>query len=196
MRHLLVCAVLLLVPEIAPAAYPCESGRPWTCFGSIEASFHLDGQTGTIGMEIFDNGDLLASATPGAKLLALGPPPTRSFYKGLPDAKISEGYAFAFFDYGFAYPLQALEQSYPGGSVPEKEVETHVLLESIEAKLVANTVSKDKVQYRLSTKSGEMVGFVDFSKKPALPDSFPFGEWKDRTLKSYATLGEARSARP
>jgi len=194
------CLMLFLMMSDAVAQYPCVMARPWTCFGSIELTFAANSETGTIGMQVFGNGDILLEARNKSgcqKALSLGPPPNRMLYKGVPDKEIQEGYPFIFFDYGFAAPVQALEKAYVDGplSVPEKEAKTRVTLEDkVEATLTARRISKDKIHFKIAMLGSDLEGFVDFERKARLPDSFELSEWKDRGLKTYATVGDARAA--
>lgn len=131
--------------------------------------------------------------TDDVKLLALAS--GRRLYQGIPDEEIRNGFPFMFFDYGFAYPLQALQRIYPTGlkSVPEIETETPVVLEKqILTTLVVKRLSNDKVQYKLVMPMMTIKGFVEKERKPALPDNYELDRWKDETLRGYATLGEAR----
>ncbi len=196
---------LCLLSESAVADYFCVKGHPWTCLGSIEVSFvgfRKTEKIGTIGVKIFDNGDVLAEASGGdlpssRQILILGPPPMRTFYNGVPDEELRDGNPFAFFDYGFAAPIQALESAYPGGpsSVPEKETETKVVLDpSFEGTLTSSRTPEGAIQYKIAIQAGIMRGVIDFSKPVALPDNRDFTNWKNRKLKSYATIGEARAS--
>jgi hypothetical protein len=200
-RETIFCLLLCLAIGGAAAQYPCVKAKPWTCFGSIEMSIASDTQTATVQMQVFDNGDMLAElgdkVTPNRKLLVLGPPPIRALYKGVADKEIQEGHPFIFFDYAFAAPIQALDSAYPNGpsSVPEKESETRVLLDGpVEATLLANKVSNNRIHFKIAMLNVVLNGFVDYARKAGVPDTFQLDHWKDRSLRTYATVGDARAA--
>ncbi|NJN48061.1 MAG: hypothetical protein HC808_18065 [Candidatus Competibacteraceae bacterium] len=181
------------------AQYFCAKDKYWSCFGFMEVSFAANGEEGRIRIIVFANGDLMAEANEGtsveAKLLALKS--GRRLFKGVPDEEIKNGFPFIFFDYGFAYPVQALQSIYPAGieSVPERQTKTSVVLEGQYAStLVARRVSGDKVWYKLVMPMMTMNGFIERAKKPPLPDSYKLVQWKDENLRMYATLAEARAA--
>ena len=184
----------------AAAQYPCVKARPWSCFGAIELTVVSDGESGMIGMQVFDNGDILAESrdktSAGRKLLALGPPPLKILYKGVPDKEIQEGHPFIFFDYGFAAPILALEQAYPDGpgSVQNPGTEKRVTLDGqMEAAVSADRLSSDRIHFRLTMPKVVLDGFIDYTRKAAIPDDFELEQWKDRALRKYANAGEARA---
>jgi hypothetical protein len=204
-QRVVVSLVLWLTMGVAMAQNPCIKARPWTCFTSIELTFVGETATGTIGMRVFDNGDMLLESRDKQsvvrKALALRHPHTRVLYSGVPDKEIQEGHPFIFFDYGFAAPLQALEMAYPNGlsSVPDKETESRVLLDNeVEATLFATRLPKERIHVRINMPKFALVqdGFVDYAKKSPLPDNFELDGWKDRSLRTYRTIGEARASAP
>ena len=204
LRRVGAFVALCLVMCAAAAQYPCVKGRPWKCFSSIELTLAGDGGTGEMGMRIFGGQDIMLEyrdkLSAARKALALGPPPMQMLYLGVPDKEIQEGHPFIFFDYGFAAPMQALESAYPEGplSVPEKETESRVRLDGeIDATLFATRLSGERVRFRITMPKIALVqeGVVDFARTLALPDTFQLDGWKDRGLRSYRTVGEARAAK-
>ena len=103
-----------------------------------------------------------------------------------------------FFRLWFCPSNSGLEMAYPRGplSVPEKETESQVRVDNEEAILLATRLSKDRIRFRMTMPKSALVqdGFVDFARTSALPNTFALDGWKDRSLRIYRTVGEAREA--
>jgi len=145
-------------------------------------------------MHVYSNGDLMVEASgkkDETKLLILAS--RKRLYSGVPDDEIKKGHSFMFFDYGFAYPILALQEAYPKGpaGVPEKEIEIPVLLEKEHAaKVIVRRLSSEKIQYKLTMpRNTLMEGFWEGRIRAPLADSLALQEWKDSDLKTFATLG-------
>jgi hypothetical protein len=184
----------------ASGQYFCVKEKPWSCLGSIEVSFSATEEAGLIRLHVYSNGESLAEASNAksgeSKLLILKP--HMRMYAGVPDDEIKSGSAFVFFDYGFAYPLLALQKVFPNGfsTVPEKEIVTSIVLEKDQVvKITARRISKHRINYRLVMKEQTLSGFWDSEKKSPLSDNFNTEQWEDNELRAYTTLGEARAFR-
>jgi hypothetical protein len=197
----IILLLAICFAQNAPAQHFCKQEKPWTCFGVTEVSFSGRDEAGLIRLSVYSNGDSLAEAKNAKagepKLLLLKT--QKRLYAGVPEDEIKRGRAFMFFDYGFAYPLLALQTAFPAGpsTVSEKETETSVLLEGEHAvKLMTKRVSAKRISYRFVMKGDlSMNGFWDAEQKPPLPDSLAMEKWKDSELRTYATLGAARAGK-
>jgi hypothetical protein len=196
--RLILLLLSICFAQNAPAQYFCKQEKSWSCLGVIEVSFSGKEDAGVIRLTVYSNGDSMAEAKNAkagdSKLLLLKP--DKRLYAGVPDDEIKRGHAFMFFDYGFAYPLLALQTAFPDGpaTVPEKETETPVLLEKEQmAKLTTQRVSAQRVNYRFVMKGDlAMSGFWDGEQRSPLPDHLSMEKWKDGELRTYTTLGAAR----
>jgi hypothetical protein len=67
-----------------------------------------------------------------------------------------------------------------------------VLLDNeTEAILRATRLSSERIHFRIAMPKFALVqeGVVDYSKTPALADTFEVDGWKDRSLRTYRTVG-------
>jgi hypothetical protein len=198
-------ALLAACAAGSAAAQFCVKEKPWTCFSSMEVGFTSKEGTGILRMHFYANRDLMAELSGTgigeSKLLFLAS--RKALYLGVPDDEIKKGSPFAFFDYGFAYPILALQEAYPKGisAVPEGETDTPVMIDQqFQANIVVRRLSSEKIRYRIVGRENDVItgmeGVWEAGRKNALPDDFVLQGWKDKDLKTYATLGDARRSGP
>ena len=203
MRFARISQALLIFAVMAMQyahAYGCDKKIPWSCFGSVEVS-SPGKDSGTARLHVYSNNEFMAEIVGGQvdRKLLVAQPYTRLYF-GVPDEEIKQGYAFAFFDYVFAWPLKALYEAFPMGpaSVQADTTDQGVLLEGkVEGKLSVRRITASRVGYRLALiGDGDfvMTGYWDSEKPTPLPNDFSLARWRGKNLETFKSLLEARNA--
>lgn len=182
--------------------------QPWACYGQIE--LRKAGAEEIVRMIRFSNGEFMAEIErQDGKKRFLGLRSGFALAFGLTATESLEPNRspFLFFDYGFALPVGALRDAFPGGpdSVPEGSTKKEVSLEKVDknfkAQVLLSTsrVGQGPISYQLTVNdranatTESFSGVLDPVSPAPFPDDYPLVGWKHPGSATLATLGEARA---
>ncbi|MBL8520340.1 MAG: hypothetical protein JNK75_06680 [Betaproteobacteria bacterium] len=193
----------LLAMQVGPSLGQsrCPNIKSWECYGAIEMRASTPEGAVVARITRYSNGEVQAEISgekPGDQRLLVVNPFTKMYF-GVAEREILGGYAFAFFDYGFAYPAMGLEAAFPQGpsSIPAPVRSRSVQIEGNKGEISVEPVSPTRVKYRLVLREKyelDVTGYWDTAMQPPLGDSQSLSNWKSCTLRTYQSIGEARRA--